>query len=178
MELADVAAPSEGNRRTTMPQKWGHLANAETFERRACLICDAPDPTYSWTDYSGEGYCTCCGTPYQLKWGELKEGESYPRLNVDARAIPMLRRYWTETGAGNGLGSFFLGFDTYPDQLEGRRGFNAWFDAHKEEYPEFVKEASPAPGAGGGGGDETTADGVGSAVLLGRRVRQPALRRR
>lgn len=120
-----------------MPQKYGHLANAEPFERRACLVCDTPDPSYSWTDYSGEGTCNTCGTPYQLKWGELRDGESYPRLNVKPEALPMLRRYYVETKALNGHGTFMLLRD-YPEHAEGRRLFLEWWDVHKSEYPEFA----------------------------------------
>lgn len=122
------------------PQKYGAWANLEAFERRACVVCDEANPTYSWTDYSGEGYCMRCGTPYQLKWGELKDGETYPRLNIGAEFVPILRRFWSETGQPNGLGNFFLGFDEYPDQLVGRRAFNAWCQAHEAEYPDLLKK--------------------------------------
>jgi len=89
-----------------MPQKYGDLANAEKFEQKACLVCDDPRPVYSWTDYSGEGYCTKCGTSYQLKWGELKAGETYPRCNVIPEWVPVLRQYWKETGKLNGCWTY------------------------------------------------------------------------
>src|SRR5579864_6619816 len=118
-----------------MAQKYGGLANAANFDReRACLVCDDPHPTYSWTDYSGEGYCVRCGTPYQLQWGELKEGETYPRVNADAAWIPLLRRFWTEKQITNGCGTFMIARD-YPDQIEGHRIFNEWCEAHKDELP-------------------------------------------
>jgi hypothetical protein len=123
-----------------MPQKYGALANAEPVAKVGCVVCDEQSPSYSWTDYSGEGSCTRCGTPYQLKWGTLKDGETYPRINVDAEWIPILRRYWAETHELNGAGSY-MGFGDYPEQLRGRRRFNAWCDEHKAELP---KEPEPA----------------------------------
>src|SRR3989304_1898754 len=106
-----------------MPQKYGWKANEEVIRNnRPCLVCDDAEPTYSWTDYSGEGYCLRCGTPYQLKWGELKEGETYPRINIIKQWISLFRRFYKDTGKPNGTGTFLL-FDCYPDQLEGRRAF-------------------------------------------------------
>lgn len=124
-------------------QKYGLLANAEqsAVESPACLICDDPKPVYAWTDYSGEGYCLRCGAPYQLKWGELKEGESYPRLNLRDEAIPMLRRHFAETGKPAGLGTFIWMGD-YPEVLRARKAFNAWFEQHQDEYPELCRSQS------------------------------------
>ena len=123
-----------------MSQEYGLMANGAGHDRqRPCLVCDKAEPVFSWTDYSGEGYCLQCGTPYQLKWGELKDGETYPRCNIQAKWIPVLRRYWAETRHSNGAGTFLIGRD-YPDQLEGRRLFNEWMEAHEAEYPE-LKEA-------------------------------------
>lgn len=124
-----------------MTQKYGYLANAEPFERLACLVCDTADPTYSWTDYSGEGTCTTCGTPYQLKWGTLKEGESYPRINVRDDAIAMLRRYFAETKERNGHGTFMVMRD-YPEAVRGAERFGEWWQEHKDEYPELQRPAS------------------------------------
>lgn len=136
-----------------MAQKYGGMANTEEFDRtRACLVCDDPRPRFSWTDYSGEGYCLSCGTPYQLKWGTLEDGQTYPRINIDAEWVPILRRFWDETHAPNGAGTF-MGFDDYPDQLDGRRRFNAWCRAHEDELPKKRSEepeavAAVVPGAG------------------------------
>ena len=117
-----------------MPQKYGDLANAEKFEQKACLVCDDPRPVYSWTDYSGEGYCTKCGTSYQLKWGELKAGETYPRCNVIPEWVPVLRQYWKETGKLNGCGTY-MSMGEYREQHEGLKAFNEWADAHKDILP-------------------------------------------
>lgn len=120
-----------------MTQKYGSLANAEEFDReKPCLVCDDPHPTFSWTDYSGEGYCLKCGTPYQLKWGKLAEGETYPRFNLAEHAIPALRAFYAETGKPNGLGTFMI-FDIYQDQLHGRQAFNAWCEDNYERFPEI-----------------------------------------
>lgn len=117
-----------------MAQDYGHLANAEKFEQKPCLVCDDPAPTYSWTDYSGEGYCVKCGTPYQLKWGELKDGETYPRINVNDVWLPILRKFWSEKFTTNGCGTFMVG-DQYGDQMAGRRVFNEWCKEHEAELP-------------------------------------------
>lgn len=120
-----------------MAQKYGDMANAEQFEQKPCLVCDDPAPTYSWTDYSGEGYCVKCGTPYQLKWGK-PEGRTYPYCDIRAEWIPLMRRFWQETGSPNGAGMFMSGHD-YPDQMEGRKKFNKWCKAHESELPKAVE---------------------------------------
>jgi hypothetical protein len=119
-------------------QEYGLMANAETsaVQSPACQVCDDPRPAYSWTDYSGEATCMKCGTSYQLKWGELEEGESYPRINVKKSAIPMLRRYFAETGKQNGCGTIMSG-SQYPEIVRGRNDFSEWWQQHKDEYPEF-----------------------------------------
>jgi len=127
-----------------MAQKYGGMANAEEFDReRACLVCDDPHPIYSWTDFSGEGYCVRCGTPYQLKWGTLAAGESYPRCNIQPQWLPLFRKYYTETGEGNGSGSF-MGFSDYPDQGRDREAFNAWMKVHEADFPPTTEEAPVA----------------------------------
>lgn len=109
-----------------MTQKYGYRADMEApTERPPCLVCDDPYPSFSWTDLYGEGYCLRCGTPYQLKGGELAEGETYPRCNIIPDAIPILREFWAEHQSTNGAGTFMMWQD-YPDQLEGRKRFNAW----------------------------------------------------
>ena len=119
-----------------MTQKYGYRANEAEGARtgKACLVCDEPRPVYSWTDYHGEGYCIRCGTPYQLKGGELKEGEDYPRCNVREEWIPVLRKYYAETGCSNGGGQFMI-TDDYSNLLKARVKFNVWCDAHSEELP-------------------------------------------
>jgi len=122
-----------------MPQKYGYMANRENLMKDVlppCLVCDDQRLSYSWTDYSGEGYCMRCGTPYQLKWGELKDGETYPRLNVRLNVVPVLREFFEETGKPNGLGRF-VGWDQYPDQLEGRQAFNSWT---QKNHPELMEK--------------------------------------
>lgn len=116
-----------------MSQKYGDMANSAGHSIKPCLVCDNAEPRFSWTDLNGEGYCTTCGTPYQLVNGKLKEGESYPRINVFEKFIPLLRDYYQHTGSTNGQGTFLIE-DDYPDQLEGKRSFNAWVDSNHEKY--------------------------------------------
>ena len=109
-----------------MPQKYGYMANNELFVKEfVCLICQIPNPSFSWTDYFGEAYCETCGTPYQLKGGKLHEDETYPRINIKKESIPILQQYWNETHRGNGLGTFMLERD-YKDQFIDREAFAEW----------------------------------------------------
>lgn len=126
-----------------MAQKYGFMANAEPVAPTPCLVCDDPTPSYSWTDYSGEAYCHQCGTPYQLKWGTLKDGETYPRINIGEAWIPWLRRFWEENHITNGAGTFIDGSE-YRDQMQGRRQFNVWLKQHEAELP---KPAAPEAAA-------------------------------
>lgn len=109
-----------------MSQKYGYQANG-VAPHKPCLVCDDPQPHYSWTDVHGEGYCTRCGTPYQLKAGLLGAGDTYPRCNILPEFIEELREYWSETNEPNGLGTFMVAED-YRDQIAARRKFNAWAD--------------------------------------------------
>ena len=128
-------------------QKYGLEANNQNAieKRTACLVCDDPRPRYAWTDYSGEGYCLRCGIPYQLKWGVLEEGESYPRINLRPEAIPMFRRYFAETGKPAGQG-VFMRFLEYPEVEEALQAFNSWWNIHREEYPELQQKTEEPNG--------------------------------
>lgn len=110
-----------------MPQEYGYMANAEESAKMfTCLICDTENVSWNWTDYSGEAYCMECGTPYQLKGDILKEGETYPRINIKKEWLSILKQYWNETHRGNGLGTFMLWRD-YPDQKENKNDFVRWY---------------------------------------------------
>jgi hypothetical protein len=127
-----------------MSQKYGHEANNTqgAAARKTCVVCDDPSPHYTWTDYSGEGICMRCGTPYQLKWGSDKQVSDgmYPYLNVREEAVPMFRRYFAETNSSWGGGTY-LGLRDYPEIADARQQFNHWWDAHKDEYPDLQKKS-------------------------------------
>ncbi|MGD9157189.1 MAG: hypothetical protein PVG39_02160 [Desulfobacteraceae bacterium] len=76
------------------------MANAEeSAQNQTCAICGTSPIAFQWSDYSGEGMCTKCGCPYQLKRGsdeQQKEG-NYPYLNVKAECISVLKEYWDDT---------------------------------------------------------------------------------
>ena len=84
--------------------------------------------TFQWSDYSGEGMCTRCGTPYQLKWGsekQMSEAE-YPYLSLAEDWVPIVRAYYSETGCFVYLGQA-LG------HKPGMKEFIGWL---KEHHPE------------------------------------------
>ena len=124
-----------------MAQKYGYLANASEGASKpfTCLVCDKENPSYSWTDYSGEGYCTQCGTPYQLQWGKLNDGETYPRINVKKEAIPLFREFWQTTHLMNPCGSIII-WEDYPEKAKVIPEWNKFNDKVKSKYPELFKE--------------------------------------
>lgn len=87
-------------------------ANREPAARnQKCAVCETEPMRFQWSDYSGEGMCTQCGCPYQLKWGseeKTKEGH-YPYLNMAEAFIPIAREYWSEAKTfvyyGSGIGA-------------------------------------------------------------------------
>lgn len=113
------------------------MANAEPSAKgNTCVVCEKP-ATYQWSDYSGEGMCRHCGTPYQLKWGsEKQEAEgAYPYLNLQERWVPIVREYHRETGAFVCLG-MVLG------DARGREEFDEWVTKH---YPEMLRDEEVTP---------------------------------
>ena len=131
-----------------MPQKYGYMANEATGAKAAkpCIVCDDPCPRYSWTDLNGEGYCSQCGTPYQLMNGKLAEGESYPRCNIRHEWVPVLQAFWKETHQPNGQGTFMSGRE-YQDQVTGRELFESWVSVHKDLIPKENADAGQHPDA-------------------------------
>ena len=126
-----------------MVQKYGHMANQAVNETFPCVVCEDQEPTFSWTDYHGEGYCVKCGTPYQLSGGN--EGDVLPKINIKKEFIPVLQRYFKETGLGNGCGSFMIVRD-YPDQIEDKTKFDEWMSEHKGEFSHLFKKEEKSNG--------------------------------
>lgn len=87
-------------------------ANAEpSAQSQKCMVCDAEPMAFQWSDYHGEGMCTRCGTPYQLRAGSdemVKEG-AYPYLNLKPEWVAVVRRYYEETKCFTYLGSMVGG---------------------------------------------------------------------
>ena len=102
-----------------------------------CVTCGAKPACYIWSDYSGEGMCNQCGTPYQLKWGsdEQKAEGKYPYLNLRETWVPVVRRYYAETQAFTYLGTMFVG--SPPGQAE----FFAWVKERDAAPPKPTEEA-------------------------------------
>lgn len=103
-------------------------ANAEPAAKKpsVCVGCGTSPVRYQWSDYSGEGMCTRCGVPYQLKWGsdeQVQEG-AYPYLNLKDEWVPVVRRYFTETQRFTYLGRMLGG------SPPGLREFDEWVETN------------------------------------------------
>jgi hypothetical protein len=106
-------------------------ANLESAAQKGtiCAVCGTSPMRYQWSDYSGEGMCTVCGCPYQLKWGsdEMKKEGAYPYMNLDEKWLPIIKEYWEETRRWTYFGR---GFER-PGMVE----FATWVTA---KHPEMV----------------------------------------
>lgn len=111
-------------------------ANEESSaQNQTCVVCGASPVWYQWSDYSGEGMCTQCGCPYQLKWGgdEQKVQNQYPYLNIREDFIPILKEYWN---LKHEFVYYGLGFGEMP----GLREFNQWLESNHPELCKGEKE--------------------------------------
>lgn len=107
------------------------LANDEkTAHGNKCHVCDAHPAYYQWSDYSGEGMCTECGCPYQLKWGtdEHKKKNDYPYLNLKEDFIPIAKEYWLQTK------QFVCYGVMMSSSMPGRNELDDWLKEHHPEY--------------------------------------------
>ena len=107
----------------------------------ACDVCGDEKPTYSWSDFYGEGLCCQCGAPFQLKApsGDNPDQE-YPYCKIDDKWLPVFRRYWQETQRYNGsAGMFFV--ETPPHIRESRRLFHHWLEEHSDEFAALLSPA-------------------------------------
>lgn len=101
-------------------------------EQITCALCGATPPTYQWSDYHGEGMCTRCGCPYQLRAGsdeQVKKGK-YPDLNLADKWVPVAKEYWEETQQWVCLGTM----------LGARPGLNEFFEWVEKKYPELFEK--------------------------------------
>lgn len=111
------------------------MANAEESAKKQvpCAVCDKTDVYYQWSDYSGEGMCTQCGCPYQLKWGSdaQKDEGAYPYMGLHKEFLPIAREYWAETKLFVCYGMVFA------REAKGLQALNTWV---KEHHPEYGKD--------------------------------------
>ena len=114
------------------------LANQEESAwGQTCIVCGCSPMTFQWSDYSGEGMCTECGTPYQLKRGtdEQKAEGKYPYLRMKSEWVPVVREYHQQTGQFVALGCM-LG------QQRGMAEFVEWLKGH---HPEMLRTPEQEP---------------------------------
>lgn len=114
------------------------MANREqSAQQQKCAVCDASPVTFRWSDYSGEAMCVRCGCPYQLKWGseEQQAKGAYPYMQLRPEVVPVIRRYFAETGRFTTLG---LMMGPSPGLAE----LNDWIDAHRAD-PDVVAAYGP-----------------------------------
>lgn len=108
-------------------------ANEESSaQNQTCAVCGTSPMTFQWSDYSGEGMCTKCGCPYQLKWGSTKMQEegNYPYLNMNDEFLPIAKEYWEET---KWFVCYGMKFGSRPSMSE----LNKWIESN---HPELIKD--------------------------------------
>ena len=108
-----------------MSQKYGYLANEHRRAVEVCEICGIIEPSFQWSDVSGEGMCNRCGAPYMLT------GEAAGQLRLKPEWKEVARIYWEATHKFMGLGTIVIWRD-YPECVEGLRAFYKWLDNHPE----------------------------------------------
>lgn len=113
------------------------MANREdSAQDRTCAVCDKQGMSFQWSDYHGEGMCTRCGCPYQLKGGTAaQESEgTYPYLSMREDFVPVAREYWA---ASEQFVYYGMGIGAKP----GMRELCDWLRKH---HPEFLKQDESA----------------------------------
>ena len=115
------------------------MANTESSaQKQACVVCGDNPMRFQWSDYSGEGMCCKCGTPYQLKWGSdaQQQGAKYPYLNLKESFVPIVREYFQETGRWTCLGTM----------IGNQPGLKEFYDWLYAKHPELkTAESEPQP---------------------------------
>ena len=111
-----------------------------------CEICNGP-LRCRWTDTHGIGACFHCGAPYRIyHYEDNRRVEKPPELLLKQEWVELTRRYWQEVGrnVSPGFGNF-PGSSYEVVTREDADSVNAWFDAHKDEWPgELVEAGEPA----------------------------------
>ena len=106
-------------------------ANKEIKKDNICIICNN-ELSCRWADYSGEGVCLTCGTPYQLKWGseEQRKEAKYPYCNLNKKYINIIREYWNDKKTFVFLGRSF-------NEHTGIKELNEWLEIN---HPELIEK--------------------------------------
>lgn len=112
------------------------MANREESSRGVtCAVCDTPQTTFQWSDYSGEGMCTVCGCTYQLKWGgkEMEAERKYPYMTMSDKFLPLAREYWKATNR-------WVHYGTSMSRNDGHPELKKWIE---KNHPEFLVKEAP-----------------------------------
>ena len=102
---------------------------------KPCVICDHPDFPVAWTDRHGVAVCVHCNAPYRiLHYENDKRVEKPAECLIKEASVPLLRRYYEETGKRVVPGAFNFPGSSYeqccPDDF---RSYAEWMKANEED---------------------------------------------
>lgn len=111
----------------------------------ACALCGHAT-RYRWTDTVGVAACVVCGAPHRLFSLEgTRRVYHEPRLLIAPSWQPLLRRYFQETGRNCDPGGFnFSGGSSEVAQKADFDSYNAWLEAHCDEWPADAEVREPS----------------------------------
>ena len=105
-----------------------------------CVICDIEPMTFRWLDYHGIGACGQCGAAYRIYHYEGdRRVDKPPALMFTDAWVELHRRYWRERRRNVDPGAYCMPGSSYDyATAEDHEEYDAWMEAHKEEWPAAV----------------------------------------
>lgn len=104
-----------------------------------CAVCDTKHPGFRWTDTHGVGACLTCGTTYRIyRYGEDgKRLAGPPAITLKPEWIDLHRRAFADLRHNVMPGAYNMPGSSYEVATRADAdAVNAWFEAHKSEWPE------------------------------------------